>query len=398
MSDSKTIAALEIGTGKMQVFLGEIIDGKIMNFVGSGQATSDGIKKADIIDLYKAAAQAQAAIIAAERSTGTSIKGVCLGISGTHIKGFRNVGSANVAGADGIVRREDVERAKNDAKSKSLAEGRTYIHKICCGYHLDGQYCTDPIGRKAEHIDAEYWLVHGDTAKLSDDIHIVQSFGLNVEHMVFSGIASALAVTNAEQKNAGVLVVDIGCGTSDYAYFNKGRIFQTGVVPIGGDHITNDLSFGLRLSRKNSERVKIHCGKAVISEDEKSQKFWSLGDRQIGDKKIPMAAINAIIRTRLEELFLILREEVEEFLGEGGIRELVLTGGTSNLDGICELASAVLEIPCSKGKFDSSVRPNLRYQEFSTALGLLEYARNERERDSKKKSGPLGLLGGLFNF
>jgi len=398
MSDSKTIAALEIGTGKMQVFLGEIIDGKVLNFVGSGQATSDGIKKADILDVRKAAVQAQAAIVAAERSTEASIKSVCLGISGTHIKGFRNIGSANVTGADGIVRREDVERAKEDARGKALAEGRTYIHKICCGYYVDGEYCAEPVGRRGSRIDAEYWLVHGDAEKILDAIHVVQSFGLEVEHLVFSGIASGLAITSAEQKSSGVLVVDIGCGTSDYAYFKNGRIFQTGLVPIGGDHITNDLSFGLRLSRKNSERVKIHCGKATISADERDQKFWSLGDKQIGDKKIPMAAINTIIRARLEELFLILREEVQEFLGEDGIRELVITGGTANLDGICELASGIIEVPCSKGKFASSVRPNLRYQEFATALGLLEYARLEEGKNLSKKSKGLKFLGGLFNF
>ena len=112
MSDSKTITALEIGTGKMQVFIGEVVDDKLLNFIGSGQAATEGVKKADIVDIRRAASQAQAAIVMAERSASAQIKSVCLGISGTHIKGFRNVGSANVSGADGVVRREDVERAK----------------------------------------------------------------------------------------------------------------------------------------------------------------------------------------------------------------------------------------------------------------------------------------------
>ena len=170
---------------------------------------------------------------------------------------------------------------------------------------------------------------------------------------------------------------------------------QAGVIPIGGDHITNDLSYGIRLSRANSERIKRHCGKATITEDEKSEKFWSFGDKQIGDKKISMDAINKVIRARLEELFLLLRDELNDFMGNDSIKEVVLTGGTSNLIGICELASAVLGIPCSQGKFDSSVRPNLRHQEFATALGLLEYA---REQEANKQSSNSSIFDTFAKF
>ncbi|MBQ6534938.1 MAG: cell division protein FtsA [Opitutales bacterium] len=396
MSKSKTIAALEIGTGKMQVFLGEIVDGKILNIVGSGQATTAGVKKADICDVVKAAAQAQAAIVMAERSTATQIKSVCLGISGTHIRGFRNTGSANVSGADAIVRKEDLERAAEDARGKSLPEGRAFIQKICGGYYLDGKFCADPIGKRAEHIDVDYWMIHGDREKIADAIHVVNSFGIDVEHLVFSGIASGYTVLDKSQKENGALVVDIGCGTSDYAFFAHGKPVFAGVVPIGGDHITNDLSFGLQLNRKDSERIKIHCGKATITADEKSQKFWNQGDRQIGDKKIPLEAINQVIRARLEELFSILRDECREYMPEEcEMREAVLTGGTSRLAGICGLAEGILEVPCSMGKFPSALQPGLRYQEYATALGLLEYARREEEKSGPKKSS---WFSNIFNF
>lgn len=396
MSKSKTIAALEIGTGKMQVFLGEIIDGKMLNIVGSGQATTSGVKKADICDVVKAAAQAQVAIVMAEHSSNTPIKSVCLGISGTHIRGFRNTGSANVSGADGIVRREDVERAVEDARGKSLADGRTYIQRIRCGYFLDGKYSPDPIGEHAEHIEVAYWMLHGDRDKITDALHVVQSFGLEVEYLVFSGIASGYVVTDARQREDGVLVADIGCGTTDYAYFKHGKPVFAGVVPVGGDHITNDLSFGLHLSRKDSERIKMHCGKATITADEKNQQFWNIGNRQIGDKKIPMDAVNQIIRARLEELFTMLRDECAQHMPEyAELNQAVLTGGTSNLDGICELASAVLEVPCTKGRFGSALQPSLRYQEFATALGLLEHARMEEEKKSRKKTG---WFSNIFNF
>lgn len=387
MSDSKTITALEIGTGKMQVFIGEIVDGKMLNLVGVGQAATDGVKKADIIDVKKAAEQAQTAIVMAERSCSARIKSVCLGISGTHIQGFRNIGSANVAGSDGIVRKSDVDRAKEDAKSKALPDGRSYIHRICCGFYLDDErYCVDPVGERASKIAAEYWMMHGDSEKILTAMHVVHSFGMEVEYLVFSGLASAMAASSPGQKENGVLVVDIGCGTSDYAFYKNGIPVQAGVIPIGGDHITNDLSFGIRLSRKNSERIKTRFGKAIITEDERNVKFWSLGDRQIGDRKIPLEAINKVIRARLEELFLLLRQDMIDHFSEGSVNEVVLTGGTSKLNGICELAEAVLERPCSLGKFPPSVAENLRHQEFSTALGLLEYARM-KEAGGGSKSG-----------
>ena len=399
MSDSKTIAALDIGTGKMQVFIGEIVDGKILNLVGSGQESTHGIKKADIIDIKKAAEQAQSAIVKAERSCAVQIQSVCLGISGTHIAGFRTLGSAAVTDANGIIRRSDVERAKEDAKSKILPEGKSYIHRICCGYYLDEEqrFCVDPIGERANRIYAEYWMMYGDSDKILNTIHIVRSFGLEVEHLVFSGLASAMAVASASQKENGVLVVDIGCGSSDYAFYKNGLPVMAGVIPIGGDHITNDLSLGIRLLPKDSERIKTRFGKAIITQDERNVKFWSNGDKQIGDKKISLDAINKVIRARLEELFLLLRQDVIEYLSDGSIKEVILTGGTSKLSGICELAEGVMERPCSIAKFDSSVSENLRHPEFATALGLLEYARMKETNTTKKKGGLFGISK-IFKF
>ena len=153
--------------------------------------------------------------------------------------------------------------------------------------------------------------------------------------------------------------------------------------------------FGLQLNRKDSERIKMHC-QATITADEKSQKIWNIGNKQIGDKKIPMDAINQIIRARLEELFTLLRDECLEHMPDyASLNEVVITGGSSNLEGICELASAVLEVPCNKGKFGSALQPSLRYQEFATALGLLEHARMEEEKLSRKKTG---WLSNIFNF
>ena len=399
MNDSKTVVALDIGTGKMQVFAGEIVDNRLLRIVGMGQAPSEGVKKGDIIDLRKAASSAQTAIVGAERTIGARIDCVCLGISGTHIKGFRTLGSANISNADGTVSKKDVERARTDAKSKSLVEGKSYINQICCGYYLDGKFSSAPVGERANKIDAEFWMLYGDNEKIEQALAIVQSMGLEVEYLLFSGIASARVATSAEEKRAGVLCIDIGCGTSDYAFYKHGRIMQAGTVPVGGDHITNDLSFGLRLSRKNSDRIKMHFAKAVINEEEAQSSIWAEGDRQIGDRKIPIAAISDVTRARLEELFSIIRSELNSYIDGGAIKNVVLTGGTSRLPRICELAQRVFELPCAKAKFGNSVKESLRHPEYSSALGLLDHALSETVKESaRKKSGVGNLLKKMFGI
>lgn len=396
MSENKTIAALEMGTCKTQVFVGEVVSGGGMNIVGMGREHSSGVKKGDVTDIHKAAKSVLAALSNAEKTIGDAVlKSVCLGISGTHLKGFENFGSANVSGSDSIVREHDIERAREDARSKILPQGRTYIHRICCGYYLDNtRFVQNPIGEKASHIDAVFWMIHGDSEKISDAMHIVESFNMSVDYMAFSGIASGRMVTTSEQRETGTLVIDMGCGTSDYAFFKYGKPIQACTVPLGGDHLTNDLAFGLRMNTKNAERIKTRFGKAVIGEDERNMKIWTEGDKQIGDREIPFEAINKILRARLEETFLLVREEMTSHFTNGAVKEIVLTGGGSKLKGVRALAESAFGVKCSLGKFDDGIRKDLHHPDFATSLGLLDFARAEtlKQTKAKKKS----LFGKIF--
>ena len=396
MNDSKMVAALEIGTSKMQVFVGEIVDSESLSIIGMGQKPSAGVKKGDIVDLKKASQLAQEAILDAEKNTSIKTKSIYVGISGSQIKGMRTMGYANVRSANNIVTQEDVDRACEDAKSKTLPENRAFIHFICCGYYIDGVYCQDPVGKRARRIDAEFWLVHDDCDAIANTVHIVRSFGMEVDDIVLSAIASARMVTSMQQRKEGVLVIDIGCGTTDYAMYKNSRIVIAGTIPVGGDHITNDLAHGLRLYNKNAELLKCKIGKAVISEDEKSEFIWTKGDQQIGDRKISLNSMNIIIRTRLEELFLILRDELGEVF-DSTIQSVVITGGTSRLTGITELAEGVLGVKCTTGKFNSWVKHSLCHPEFATSLGLLDYAlENEIRNASDSGEGLFSKIKGLW--
>jgi len=396
MNESKTIAALDIGTEKMQVLVGEILDNKTMHIVGMGRANSSGVKKGDIVDIRKAASDAQSAIINAERTTQASLKSVCLGISGTHIMGFRNIGSSNVSGADGIVRKADVERACEDAKSKALPDDRLYICRICCGFYLDGVFTTSPLGKKANHIDAEFWMIHGDAEKIYESMHLVKSFGLEVEELMFSGICSARATTTPAQREDGVLCIDIGCGTSDYVLYRSGKPFQTGVIPVGGDHITNDISLGMKLNRKNSESLKKRFASAIASEDSRDKMVWAVGNKQIGDQKISLYSIEKISAVRLEELFEIIRKEVDEYLDGESVKSVVITGGTSRIKRICELGESIFQLPCTTGLFNGKIKENLREGENATVIGLLDYALSEAMLKNRENKGVLQEAAGIF--
>lgn len=398
MSESRTIAVLEWGTSKIKVLLAELVDGKKMNIISKSSAdTCMAIKKGDIMDVAKTYNKTRDAITSAENNCPANIKSVSLAISGTHIKAFRNLGSANISSADGIVRAEDAERAREDAKRKILEKGRSYIQKICCGYYLDGKYCTDPTGKNAAKIDAEYLMIHGDNDRIIEMANIIRSAGLEFDDIILAGIASAMAVASAKQKMDGVLVADIGAGTTDYAFIKNNKVMLAGVIPIGGNHITNDLAIGLRIAAKTAEKIKISCGKINITEDERSKIYWAIGDKQIGDKKILGDSINKIIRARAIELLEFLREDAGEYLGEDGIREIVLTGGVANTPGICELAAEIFSRPCSKGKFSEELPKHIRMQSWATAIGMLEHVKARETRRGAKQAGIFAAIKGLFS-
>ncbi len=397
MSESQTVAVLEWGTSKIKVLLAEIVDGKKLNIISKSSAdTCLAIKKGDIIDVAKTYNKTRDSITSAENNGNVKIKNISLAISGTHIKAFHNLGSANISSSDGIVRREDVERAKEDAKRKVLEKGRCYIQKICCGYYLDGKFCLDPIGKSASKIDAEYLMIHGDDERIIEMANIIRSAGLEFDDIILSGIASAIAVTSPQQKMNGVLVADIGAGTTDYAYIKNGKVFLAGVIPVGGNHITNDLAIGLRLSAKTAESVKISCGKLNISEEEKTKVYWAIGDKQIGDKKILGDSVNKIVRARVIELLEILREDVGAYLTEDGIREVVFTGGASNIEGLRDIASEIFSRPCSKGGFSADLPKHIRMQSWATSIGLLEHIKNREQKRAAKQTGIFSAIKDIF--
>ena len=401
MRQRKFIGAVEIGTSKVVALVGQLIGERSLNIISMGQSTAVGIKKGEISDFRAASNSTHTAISAAEKSAGAPIEGVYLSQSGSHLEGFSNRGSVTVSASSNVVRVEDIRRGVEEAKRKALPPGRVFIHHVQNGFLLDGRAVEKPIGMRGDQIDICYWHLHADERKISDHLHVINGYGVPVEDMIISSIASGSMVATEAEKKHGVLVMDIGCGTTDYVLYRGGRILKTGVVGIGGDHFTNDLSLGLRVSAKQAEKLKVDFGKAEIDDSDKGDCVWLIGDFTIGDRSIPKLAIYKILNARAVELFGILLRELGPLLNVDRVPAgVILTGGGSRMEGLVSVATGILGVSVRAGENPSWVREDLRRPEYSTVLGLLYYGltaqRTETEEDTSDRL--MKKVARIFNF
>ena len=402
MSQSRVIAAIEIGTSKIVVLLGEIIGDSGLNIIGHSVGSSKGVKKGVITDLDKASDCVHAAILRAEENTQTRIDEVYLAQTGQHLIGNFNLGSSNISASDGFVRRADIDAATEDAKRRSLPDDRIYIHHIQNPFSLDGNPVENPLSKEGRQLQIGYWSVHGDSEAVSDSLRVIRGIDLDVSDMIISSIASGTVLLEESEKENGALVIDIGGGTTDYMLYRKGYIVKTGVVPVGGDHITNDLSIGLRISRKNAESFKLKDGRAYYQSEDREKKVWLIGDFTIGDRQYPLAAITKIIEARVFEIFDIIKEQLVDsdlFEPSDIASGVILTGGSSRLTGIEEAAHRRFGLEARASEGSQYVSEELRAPEYSTAIGLLHYALTGQENNQEqvKSSGLMRRLADLFN-
>jgi len=402
IGSSKIIGAVEIGSSKVAVLVGEIVDGDSLNIIGLGESPSHGVKKGEIVDFKAASEAAHDALARAEQASGASIDEAYLSQSGGHLRGFLNTATVNVSSSTGIVSDSDLTRANQEAKAKQLQESRVYLHHIHNGYQLDGRSVGHPLGMDGSKLSLAYWSIHADTQKIKDHIHVVNAFGLKVDEVIVSGLASSITVTSEDERAQGVLVIDFGSGTTDYVLYNSGFVCASGSIPVGGDHITNDVSLGLRISRKQAESLKIEFGHCQISPGDEGEKVWLIGDKMIGDRHLPKSAINQIIEARMSELLHLIKEELGEQwnpkLAPAGV---IITGGASLLPGLGEMVEAVFEQSAHYGLAPSWVREDLTAPSYSTVLGLLHYAltgqARYQARTQQRKSGLWNRMAKIFN-
>jgi len=396
-SKTKYIGAVEIGTSKVSVLVGELNQNRTLHIIGLGECQSRGVIKGTVMDFRAASDATQSALLAAESSAGTRIDEVYLAQTGGHLEGFYNEASVSVSAADNMVSAMDTDTVCRLAKAKSLPEGRMVVHNIRRPFRLDGRLVPDPEHLVGHRLDVGYWTVHGQETKIADNIHVIRGFNVPVAELILSSLASGTMVTSAEDRQNGVLVIDIGAGTTDFALYRDGCAYVTGVVSVGGSHLTNDLSLGLRLTEGQAEKLKLRFGRATVVTRDKSDKVWLNGDFAIGDRQFPRQAIEQITSARTWEIFEVVKKKLgPTFSPERTNAGVVVTGGTAKLPGIAEAAAKVFGVMARLGETPAYVNENLRDPAFATSLGLLYFGLNssisETATPQRRRAGFLSKL------
>jgi cell division protein FtsA len=378
---SKTtfIGAVEIGTSKISVLVGEYT-GRELAIIGRGECSARGVIKGAVVD-YKAASDCtHSALEQAERDAGEGIDLVFLAQSGGHLEGFYNEASVNVKASDNMIDAGDVRTVCDLARSKELPAGRMVVHNIRRPFRVDGRLVPgSPEHLVGQRLEVGYWTVHGQEQRLADNIHVIRGFNLEVRELVLASLASGHMVTTPEERHHGVLAIDIGAGTTDFALYRDGGPHMTGVLAVGGAHLTNDLSIGLRLTETQAEKIKMRFGRANVVTRDKAQRVWLDGNFAIGDRQFSQQAIEQITSARIWELLEVVKKKLgNAFSPETCTAGVVLTGGTAKLPGIAETAAKVFGVSAHLGEAPSWVSENLRDPAYHTALGLLYYGVNSQ--------------------
>lgn len=394
------IGAVEIGTSKVSVLIGEYT-GRELTIIGHGECSSRGVIKGAVVD-YKAASECtHSALEQAERDAGEQIDMVFLAQTGGHLEGFYNEAAVNVKAADNMIEAADIRTVCDLAKSKELPTGRMIVHHIRRPFRVDGRLVpTSPEHLVGQRLEVGYWSVHGQEQRLADNIHVIRGFNLEVRELVLASLASGHMVTTPEERQHGVLAIDIGGGTTDFVLYRDGVPHTTGVIPVGGAHFTNDLGIGLRLTEGQAEKLKLRFGRALVQTRDKAEKVWLDGNYAIGDRQFPRHAIEQITAARTWELLEVVKKKLgNAFTPETCASGVVLTGGTAKLAGIAEAAAKAFGVPARLGEAPGWVAENLRDPSYHTSLGLLYYglsAHTERTQSARRSTGFLSNVKRLF--
>ena len=400
------LVGLDVGTSKIVAIVGEALDDGGLNVIGIGLAAAKGIRRGVVVNLEAAVESIKKAIEEAELTAGVEIDSVHLGLSGAHVKAFNSRGVVAVAGKNREITREDVRRAIDAAKAVALPSGREIVHVLPQDFVVDEQDGIGaPIGMTGARLEVNVHVVTGSASSTQNIVACVNRAGVAVIDTVLEQLTAAESVLTADEKELGVALVDIGGGTTDFAIFERGSLWHTGVVALGGDHFTNDIAVGLRTPIPEAEKTKRRygCALAALVDEEETIEVASVGGRQ--PRVIPRRILAEVLQPRAEEIFHQLWDEIRNAGYERSLHSgIVLAGGGGILDGMLEIADQIFDLPIRRGcpVGVGGLTDHVNNPAFATSVGLVMYAhRNQMlERDRLSGVGALsrvaGHLRGLF--
>jgi cell division protein FtsA len=392
MAREQIVVGLEIGTSKVAAVVGEIRADQTIRILGVAMTPSRGVRKGEIVDVDNASRCVRDALADAESSSDVDIRSVFLGVSGSHIRSFCNRGSKVIPEERGEIIPEDFEEVQESARQVQLPQDHCFLHSILQHYYVDGQdEVLNPVGMLGSKLEADFQIVHGSSKRIGNSIRCVRDLGVEVTQPVFNAVAAAQVVLNADQKNSGALMIDMGGGTTDYIAYTHGAVRSCGSLPIGGDHITNDISIGVRIPMIRAERLKTEEGSVLLSGEAAQGRVVLKAEAGFAGCVVERSMLNNIIGCRVRETFELVKRELEaagvlHYLGGG----LLLTGGCSLLDGIDELAADVFGMPVQLTHAHAVSGPASAFEnpQLSAAIGLIKYAQAiqplEEEKPIKK--------------
>ena len=373
---SKIYVGLEIGTHKIRFVAGEVKPGHAIKILGFSVSDSLGVKEGEIYDVSLARQCLSKALEQAKDDCDVEICSVILAVTGQHIKGSESCGTYCLSDKDSEVTLEDIEEAGSIAREIRIPENHVYIHPIIKGYRLDDvDYPKAPVGLRGKMLESNFHVIHGDGDRLQSSIQMVRSIDLEIEQIVFSPIALAQVSLDSERRNNGALLIDIGGGTTDYALYLNGSITASGSIPIGGDHVTQDIRLATGLSFLKAECLKISEGNA--SEDPSDLLgIAELEDEEGRKVEILREVLNKAIHNRLKEVLSLVRDQMPAGALASIRAGVFVAGGVAQTRGFVALASKILgcEIhDVDRPKF-SGILTGYDSRYLSTAAGLLRYA------------------------
>src|SRR2546428_8319453 len=399
---SSIIVGLEVGTSKVCAVVGELSSEGALNIVGLGQARSRGVRKGEIADAPAAEEDVRQSVVEAEQMADVEIRSVYLGVTGSHLRGFNNRGVHPVVSADREISEEDVQDVIKNAKTINLPAQNHVIHAIRQHFLVDGQDgITNPVGMLGARVEVDVHVVHGNLNRLQNAIRTVKGLQLEVDDIVFSGLASSLALLSSEQKELGSLVIDIGGRTTEYVVYANGIIKHTGVLAVGGDHVSNDLAYGLKVPLSRAEQLKIEHGSAMVDESIKGQTLTISNEFSLPLKTVNLEHLRRIMSLRLEEIFQLIGHNLEQAGALDCLRAgAFLCGGGARIPEIAKLAEHTLQMPVSLGKTNSisGLKSALDQPEFATAIGLVKFGSFQQRKRAAKGSLADGFKSSLGQF
>ena len=399
MEIEAVLVALDVGTSKVVVLVGEVTNDGALDIIGKGSLPTSGVKKGLVNNIDQTVSSIRHAIEQAERLSGLRLEAAFVAVGGGHVESLNSRGTVAVSGAHREVSREDIERATEVARAVAIPSNREVLHVLPRGFIVDGQEgVKDPLGMSALRLEVETHIVTAPATAVQNLTKCVAAAGVKIDERVANALAAADAVASETEKELGVAVADIGAGTIDLAMFNEGSPFHTSVLPVGGNLVTSDVAIGIKTSLHVAEELKIvhgTCDLRGVGEDE--QISVSVLGEEAG-RSISRLELCQIIEARMRETFEFLGAEMRS-AGAGMLPAgLILTGGASQLSGLAELGREVLQMPVRvvaptgvSGLTDSILSPA-----YATAIGLLQWgARSLAEGEpTRYESAPaFGILG-----